>query len=254
MYPRHFVAALVVVVVLETCWANDVLWRKVQIDLERDHGVNLSEAAKEVVTYCSQDSNICCAMACTKQDWCELWYRDAIGDCVLTNIIVSPSYQGISPTPLICYTKRKKDLIMQHARKIYGTETAPTHPLRLVTNLINGFYRRHIANDCYTSTGSEKPWVLIDLGKEMAVREVHFIAPPNSYMAENYFRDIRIKMGTTRIINGDLRSYKLLANFTGPVKPKEIVIIKRDKPIVGRYISFQKKSEKALAICYVELF
>ncbi|XP_063877330.1 uncharacterized protein LOC135109695 [Scylla paramamosain] len=196
----------------------------------------------------SLSSLVLCGAECTRVKWCQLWCLVQPGECLLTSLVVSGSYQPLELNDIrLCYTSRRPDFAV--GSSIFSSQRYDdTRPKE---NLVDGIYNWNVMQSSIIVSDNATAWFLVDLGVPRRVSKVLLIAQPTD-LARHWFQDLEVRVGDIQE-TGNFTSYTLLGTFVGPGNTSQVVVIRPSAPLVGRYVSIQRMTEGRLQISHLEI-
>ncbi|XP_068228087.1 uncharacterized protein [Palaemon carinicauda] len=241
------------------------VWRSVKISHSRlitgavqngSTGVNVVAPSRTFATACS--------IECQQMGWCNLWCPDRASNrtCLFFDMYVVYGYNETNLSDALdCYTRRPRDFAV--GAIVEGKPADRKSPKRVITHMIDGFYQFGNLDDCYRSSDFYYPWFKLDLKHIRAIRRILFVLQPNSSAKDLY--DFEIRIGKENLTEQNFPQYEVFGYFPGPSFESQAVILDREPPVWGRYITFQRLTKNCpadgslvvgycmLQLCHIEI-
>lgn len=177
---------------------------------------------------------------------------------------VVPGYQETDLTDALdCYTRTPKDYAV--GATIEGEDAVPNYPERNKENLVDGIYDFGSFRQCYLFYGQYNPWFKIDLGSVKPIRRIVMLLYPIGALTA-VTHDVEVRVGIDDVTeDGDFTPFKFFGYFPGPGEANQEIVFSRDEPILARFVSVQRWSNKTLCatsntahscrllICHIEI-
>ena len=215
-------------------------WKKVQVETDKF----VEEVKTELFPKSSliQCSNICSAdedkrLCCLLSD----------GSCLVSKMIVTPSYKTGSSDVYSCFTEYRNDLA--NGAGIYASSQYDSE--RVKEFLVDGIYSFN--RDVFVTKYRPNSWVLLDLNKEAYIMEVRIFAGSNDHYTPLYFTNIEIRVGNSFINSGDFSSYKLFHHHSGGAVPRVVMKFVSTSNERGRFISIQQLRDHHFQMGHIEV-
>ncbi|XP_068200394.1 uncharacterized protein [Palaemon carinicauda] len=127
-----------------------------------------------------------------------------------------------------------------------GSTITGSTPLgtRYKEHLVDGIHSYGKFTDCSATFHYWDDWYLIDLGSMRTIREIKFLI--ENYSTTIYLKDYKFRIGDHPVPGGDFSSYTQFAFYSEPLGPDKFIVLTRDPPIIGRYVSIQRWSDRSI--------
>ena len=206
------------------------MWSKVMVD--EDYLQN-----DEYLEYSQVNVKILCGTLCAKKSFCNIWCYDEFETCSLSSTVVSPNYVETSPYSVMCFTKKRRDLVVG---SIISTEDDYIETRELTADGI--FLKGY--GDTFITKVVQDPWIEYDLEKTAIIYGVTI----SENMPNRSCKEVEIHIGYS---TSDLET---LENTRDPCEKKDVMRFTPTKPMKGQFVVIIRKAESTkLMINYVEI-
>lgn len=240
--------ALYICIITDTFYSIEGhnLWKKVIVD-----DLHFQNSNSPSILGTSALLPLHCGVSCDQNPDCTAWCHDG-QTCSLTNFLISPlhvaTYVGDTKT---CFTNLERDFIF--GSSVTYSATHPGYPTKTPSNFVRGIFDNCATSTCSsTPTTAINPWMLFDFGDVKQIREVR-IMTQNYVYAADLAHGAQIKIGNSLpVTDGDFSAFRNFGELPNPVVEFTVYVVKRDRPMKGRYLSIQKQGNPTMmTLCYV---
>ena len=185
-------------------------------------------------------SKFACGSICIiRSNDCNIWCYPNHKKCFLSSTIVSPSYVETSQDFYVCYTRKRRDIVVGSI-----TYSSPTSSYETENKLAaDGIYSQNNNNRFFITLHTDHPWILFDLKEYAKIYEIIIKIPDCN--------KIIIKIGDNLVEDGNFISYRQLNSvFDLCNYDDEYLHFKPAKPMEGRYVVVIRSSSHVVLWFY----
>lgn len=192
-------------------------------------------------------------LKCGFKDWCRTVCVLPADDFIFSDMILVGGIIDSDPGDKIaCYTKRQRGSYIPSTKiSAIGSPTSGDYASRIVDNILDGIYT-YRAPLCYlSSTQTENPFILVNLGQVEKIRKVVLISQPRGNMSDK-FNDFQVRIGNSSS-SGSFEDYVLIGSVGDAPELNTEFVIERTNPIYGQYVAIVKFEKPLFQICHMEI-